>query len=1079
MKVIAAAVCLLVWCGAGSGATRVALVGAAGAGAVLELAEAGLSENKGVELLERRQVERVLAEQALTLSGLVDANKVVAVGKLLSVELFAVVETTAGGKEALGLVVFDARTGVRLADVTLPGGDVKEKADAAAEAVRGAVGKHEKGAGKVRTVCVVSVRNADLPREMDSFCQSVGLVLERRLTGSPGVAVLERKRLEFVNRERNLPGNAVDKDLLASLLTLDLEIHRAGKGLGVLAVLTDGKGRRVGRVTAEARGGAAADLVEPLVKGILKEAGGLPAGAAPDRAREGERFLNEAVHEWSHRNWLVAVQAAESANALRPDDDAARPVLADYLMKYALELIDPGRMFTTYGGMAQVRVKPADLAAALGLARRALEIRAVALGQLAERTPKTLGMHRSRYFPLFFGLDYLLNKLAHTLPDAFDAEVKTQLGLFRAAAVNVVTGELDAWADVAARDPDAFTAYTDELHRYARQRLMLTTDAAAYARLHVDMARRWLAVSRGQGVPFRAWVLNWFLDELIHNALTPYEPAYKAGPADFEKMGVVFDQMAGHRNPLVALYGRYGRLEAAWRAGMLTAAEAVEEFREVRQAAYGVIQGPNLAAAAKPEDDLRAGCYKFLFFALGRVPFPKYEERLAEYFALCDFMLTRKEVVRDVVVRVVQMTSYPPNKYAERGWKLAQRALAVSDASDARLREGHMGAMKEELRRATAPILKAHPELVPRQAAPPWDAERLLLRAERVEGVQALLAPTVAGADVYVVGFGSDKQGKFLQLIRVPLAGGSPVPLGKGRGKFGPVPAGAARTWPVAAAVMGQGEFYVGTGSDGVFAFPLNGDAGRRLTEGLGLPSEDVRSLAWLDGKLYAGLGGGYLVGLEPGAGRFEVLASSRRKERGSPFDDRDEFSVPFLVADPGRHRLLFLLYQGPNYVYYSAGTVKGMTSGWWEYDPKAGAFRRRLELFWTSISWVSPVRGGQVLLSGQSNALFYDLAADKARAAWSSYPAGPELPKEAAASRQDYFPVGAPRWRRGDWLWTAGPFGRISVAANRQEVFPRPGGGKAGEEFQPHWLEPVGKGDEIAVADLREVWVLHLRKES
>src|SRR4051812_41702920 len=96
-------------------AARVALVSgdkADGAGSVVALSEAKLSTAPGVILLERQAINKVLAEQKLSLSGVVEADQALTVGKLLAVDLFAVIEVGADGKEAAGLVVFDARTGV-------------------------------------------------------------------------------------------------------------------------------------------------------------------------------------------------------------------------------------------------------------------------------------------------------------------------------------------------------------------------------------------------------------------------------------------------------------------------------------------------------------------------------------------------------------------------------------------------------------------------------------------------------------------------------------------------------------------------------------------------------------------------------------------------------------------------------------------------------------------------------------------------------------------------------------------------------------------------------------------------------
>src|SRR4051812_22376790 len=57
---------------------------------VLTLAEAKLSEVPAVQLLERQAVDRVLAEQKLSLSGVVATEQALTIGKLLSVNLFAV-----------------------------------------------------------------------------------------------------------------------------------------------------------------------------------------------------------------------------------------------------------------------------------------------------------------------------------------------------------------------------------------------------------------------------------------------------------------------------------------------------------------------------------------------------------------------------------------------------------------------------------------------------------------------------------------------------------------------------------------------------------------------------------------------------------------------------------------------------------------------------------------------------------------------------------------------------------------------------------------------------------------------------
>ena len=278
---------------------------------------------------------------------------------------------------------------------------------------------------------------------------------------------------------------------------------------------------------------------------------------------------------------------------------------------------------------------------------------------------------------------------------------------------------------------------------------------------------------------------------------------------------------------------------------------------------------------------------------------------------------------------------------------------------------------------------------------------------------------------------------------------------------------------------MGEGTVYVGTLNDGIYAFAPSGTV-RRLDDKQGFPSAEVQGLDFLEGKLYAALGGGYLVAYEPQAGRFEVLASSRRKEKRTPFDDLPGgFSVSGVVADPRRDRLLLPLYENPLPAGNQPGQVRTPVSGFWELNVKSGAFKRHLRFTsWSHAYFVSPIRGDHLLLSNYTWALDYDLARDKPDLLWAFNPVGPDLGIDKARCK-DYFGMNSPRWYQDGWLWTDRPFGRLSLAGKRQERFPPLGQARDLNPFQPREaIEPLGKGDQVLIADLYTVWVVTLRKE-
>src|SRR5207302_1807453 len=104
---------------------RIALVCASSSATMnnlLDLAEVKLSADDGLVLLDRKAVSKVLAEQKLSLSGLVDSNFAVQTGKLLNANAFALIEADPLGKEALGLVIYDADAGIKWHDATLAAG---------------------------------------------------------------------------------------------------------------------------------------------------------------------------------------------------------------------------------------------------------------------------------------------------------------------------------------------------------------------------------------------------------------------------------------------------------------------------------------------------------------------------------------------------------------------------------------------------------------------------------------------------------------------------------------------------------------------------------------------------------------------------------------------------------------------------------------------------------------------------------------------------------------------------------------------------------------------------------------------
>jgi hypothetical protein len=305
--------------------TRVALVASGNCtGASLDamsVAESRLASSKGIQLLDRQVIDKTLQEHEITLAGLVDTDLAIKTGMILTTDLLAVLEGSSGegGGKPLGIVVFDARTGVRLCDETLAVGTPDRWAADIAATVEAAVDKYRAPPRAVITLSVVGVRNVDMSAERDAFCEAVARVLERELIRSSGIAILERQHLEQVLRERAISPEAPANALLASTQTIHLEITRYKQsGIAVTAILTDSAGQ-TRRMAATDEKGTVTAVATSLSAEILKTLKAKPPQGQPNLKVDAERMVVEARSEYRSGHYDRAAVCAEAALAIYPE----------------------------------------------------------------------------------------------------------------------------------------------------------------------------------------------------------------------------------------------------------------------------------------------------------------------------------------------------------------------------------------------------------------------------------------------------------------------------------------------------------------------------------------------------------------------------------------------------------------------------------------------------------------------------------------------------------------------------------------------------------------------------------------
>lgn len=157
---------------------------------IAELVEARLSRERDLELIDRRQVRDMLAEQEWMLTAdSVDDAMAVRVGTFLHCDLVVELQRVDVGEKAgelpagWTLKAFATTTGIRLLDTTLPDGDtIEHTATLAAEAILKAVRSYTDGpALGRRTLTLGTIRNVSLLPEHARIGAMLKPLLERNL----------------------------------------------------------------------------------------------------------------------------------------------------------------------------------------------------------------------------------------------------------------------------------------------------------------------------------------------------------------------------------------------------------------------------------------------------------------------------------------------------------------------------------------------------------------------------------------------------------------------------------------------------------------------------------------------------------------------------------------------------------------------------------------------------------------------------------------------------------------------------------------------------------------------------------
>jgi hypothetical protein len=894
----------------------------------------------------------------------------------------------------------------------------------------------------------MTVRNADLPRSHDSLCETVGLLVERGLSRSPDLAVLERRRLVHVNEERALPAVDAPKELLASLTTIDLEISRGadGRGLKATALISNLKSEISNpnlnvTVTLPELNGAL--LAETLLRKLIEVLRAAPAMTAADPRLEARRFDAEAIHHYGHQHWGDAVRAAEAAWALDPTNEDVGERLCLYLVRYATYLFWPERLnigsFSGERFWMDAHVEDAVLETLLTNTSRALEIN----GRLTRPSAHWITFNQ----PLGY-LGDRLRGLRQASASPRKERIDEVLQECRQRSLDYIAG----LAERAEADPNQLDVYGLNTLQELRVIRSCSIDTEQYARVMSQIVERWLSVTKDWQPQFSKSDGGAGLNMLLAYFIGPNTWTGRLDEVTFARlMAAQHEAMRHHQRPVVRLCGVLGQLRGAVLLGTISEDEGYRRFgTEFRKLAQDIVTSPEPWDAERT----RYSVYELWPEALDLMPGKARGEFVKrEATAFCEFMLARFELHGKVMGKAFAATG------GRNRVELFEKALFVVDSPKFREPPEVKARLKNQYQASLREWLRQHPELAT-AAKLPWSQATKVFDIGQFRQLSELVGMMVIKDEAYCVAAQVEGQHRELQLIRVSLSGGDAALMATTELKL-PVksPPTFFATRFVTSMCVEKETLFVGTDGAGIVMFPLASGSPRRIGVDEGLPTNNIRSVAVMDGKVYAGVSEGYLMAYDLAQNRCDVLASSRRKQKLSPFDDQKPFRVPMLVADPARKRIVFVI--GDHL---------------WQLTPADGRFTQLVNIIAVdqtrsgpklngdNLVWTSPVRGDRVAICNMAFATEIDLARDQAKLLHSP-DFGPCL-------------MESPPLVLDGFLWTGCPFARKSLDKHEHTKLPSPDNGR--EQFLARiGLEPLANGRQILAADSRTIWRLEFESGS
>ena len=278
------------------------------------------TENK-LKFVERDQLNKVIAEQKLTLSGMVNTNSLFKVSKLLGADIIAQIIGGANSRIPDRIIIFNAKTGVRLEDRFLSNKGFDNDIVEILEILNKALYKDKaRRYGKVKNISFIPINMISDDKKILKSTTLAQIYLKQKLLSQKEIVLLERDLVDLLIEEK-----LINPDILRSLKRCNFAVELEAKfvdskkdKISLAAFIKNRKGDIKNEVikiyVIEKERQTAKEIAESLINVIS----GKEESKQTDENAEAKVFLEDSEYALKSHNYSKSFLSLKNAYMLNP-----------------------------------------------------------------------------------------------------------------------------------------------------------------------------------------------------------------------------------------------------------------------------------------------------------------------------------------------------------------------------------------------------------------------------------------------------------------------------------------------------------------------------------------------------------------------------------------------------------------------------------------------------------------------------------------------------------------------------------------------------------------------------------------